>query len=278
MQNAINVAVVGRLFLYVGALIAIGRSTTVYLNVEWAAHNTQVIRWTARVGTLALWLAPVLLLHFQLTALEIPIGESGPVLVGTRWGLGWSALAVACAVLGEVLLFPVQRITVVLTWFFSLLVAITMGGLGHAAASEQFPIGARVIDALHVLSMGIWIGGLLTTAQLGQELGTHARQFAWRRFSRMATWMAPLTVITGFAGAVRMLYGAPLVDILTHRYSQLLMVKVVLVTVILLMGGLQRRRILRGDLPERDRVRNECALAFVVLVVTAVFTGSEPPG
>lgn len=278
MDDAINVAVVGRLLLYIGALIAIGRSTSVFLNAEWGAHDAPALQWTARTGTLALWLAPLLLLHFQLTALELTLAESGPLLRDTGWGVNWSALAVSCAVLGIVLMAPVQRITVLLGAAGAMVVAATMGGMGHAAASEQFPVGARVLDAAHVLTMGAWIGGLFTTFQLGQQLSTQERQFAWRRFSRMATWMAPLTLATGLGSGVRMLYNAPIGDMIGNRYSQLLLVKSLLVVVVLLMGALQRRRIVRGDLPERDLIRNECAVAFVVLVVTAVFTGSEPPG
>lgn len=278
MDDAINVAVVGRLFLYLGVLIAIGRSASVYLNAEWSTHDAPALRRTARAGTLALWLAPWLLLHFQLSALALTYGEAGPLLRDTAWGIGWSVLAGSCLALGAVLLLPVQRAAVVLVSVLSALLAVTVGGLGHAAASEQFPVGARVVDAFHVFAMGAWIGGLLTTYQLGQQLSTQARQFAWRRFSRMAAWMAPLTVLTGLAGALRMLYGAPIADMMSNRYSQLLLVKTGLVMVVLILGALQRRRILRGDLPERDLVRNECALAFVVLTVTAVFTGSEPPG
>jgi putative copper export protein len=46
---------------------------------------------------------------------------------------------------------------------------------------------------------------------------------------------------------------------------------------VLTVGARQRKRITRGENPAVRAVRVECAVAAVVLLITAALTGSEPP-
>ena len=151
--------------------------------------------------------------------------------------------------------------------------AIAMGGVGHAAADEAWPLLARTLDAVHVLSAGAWIGGLLLLAT-----DTRSDRATWAAFSRVATLAAPLVVVSGIGVTLRRLWGVPLHDTLSSSYAQLLALKVALVFVLLGFGVAHRRRVAARLTPGTRSIRNEIFFALAVFVVTSVLTGSAPPG
>jgi putative copper resistance protein D len=104
------------------------------------------------------------------------------------------------------------------------------------------------------------------------------RDAAWRTFSRTATVMAPVTLASGVGSAARLLLGTAPSAILASDYGRLLVLKTVLAAVILFIGAGERRRIANGKTPESRRVWVELGTAGAVLLVTALLTGSEPPG
>jgi putative copper export protein len=282
VADAFGAAALARLLLYAGALIAIGRGTVTFLDPEWTAagrpvHDAPAPRWVARVGALCLLLAPALLLVLQLRALEMATAELPALLGETAWGRGWTQLTVAAALAAVGLLLPTGRNSSLLLIMAALGVAVAMGGLGHAAADEQWPLGARLLDAMHVAALGAWIGGLLQTTLVTRVPAFSAHETAWRRFSRTATVMAPVTVLTGVGSSARLLLGTPLAAITASDYGRLLVLKTVLVMAVLAIGARQRSRIRRGEIPVSRAVRVELAVAGAVLLVTALLTGSEPP-
>jgi len=241
-------------------------------------HDTAVPRTIARLAAVALLAAASLSLWGQLTALEMTRADI-PVLLGqTSWGLGWGQLAGASALAAVALLLPMGRTTSLLLLMAALGVAVAMGGLGHAAADEQWPIGARLLDAMHVAAMGAWIGGLLCTVLIVRVPAFALRDAAWRTFSRTATVMAPVTLASGVGSVARLLLGTAPSAILASDYGRLLALKTVLAAVILFIGAGERRRIANGKTPESRRVWVELGTAGAVLLVTALLTGSEPPG
>jgi putative copper export protein len=186
-------------------------------------------------------------------------------------------LATAC-VLTAVML-PLRR-----TWTTSLLLAMSalgiaaaMGGLGHAAADESWPLASRLVDAIHVAGVGAWIGGLvlMVLASVGAGEPTSA---AWRAFSRTATVMAPVVLLSGVASAWRLVGASAPADILASDYGRVLLVKVALAMVVLAMGATQRRRLSAGKAPVQRAVVWEVLIAGFVLGATAWMTGMEPPG
>ncbi len=282
MVELLTPAAAARSLLYIGALVAVGRGTVAFLDPEWKAgarsvHDTAVPRMVARLAAVALLAAVSLLLWGQLTALEMTRADI-PVLLGqTSWGLGWSQLAGASALAAVALLLPMGRTTSLLLLMAALGVAVAMGGLGHAAADEQWPIGARLLDAMHVAAMGAWLGGLLCTVLIVRVPAFPLRDAAWRTFSRTATVMAPVTLASGVGSAARLLLGTAPTAILASDYGRLLVLKTVLAAVILFIGVGERRRIANGKTPESRRVWVELGIAGAVLLVTALLTGSEPP-
>ncbi len=283
MAELLTLAAMARWLLYAGALVAVGRGTVAFLDPEWKAgarsvHDTVGPRMVARLAAVALLAAVSLLLWGQLTALEMTRADI-PVLLGqTSWGLGWSQLAGASALAAVALLLPMGRTTSLLLLMAALGVAVAMGGLGHAAADEQWPIGARLLDAMHVAAMGAWLGGLLCTVLIVRVPAFPLRHAAWRTFSRTATVMAPVTLASGVGSAARVLLGTAPNAILASDYGRLLVLKTALAAAILFIGAGERRRIANGKTPESRRVGVELGIAGAVLLVTALLTGTEPPG
>ena len=271
-----------RWLLYVGVIIALGRGTVAFLDPEWKAgarsvYDLPVPRAFAWVAACSLLLAPVLLLYGQVAALEMARADLPALLTDTSWGHGWVQLAGACLLSVVVLGLPMGRTTSLLLLMASLGVAAAMGGLGHAASDEQWPLGARLLDAMHVAAMGAWIGGLVVTLLITRVPAFALSDAAWRTFSRTATIMAPVTVLTGVGSGARLLLGTPPATILASDYGRLLLGKSVLVLIVLAIGARQRKRIARGETAAVGAVRVECAIAAVVLLITAALTGSEPP-
>lgn len=276
-------ALTARSLLYAGVVIAVGRASVAFFDPEWKAgarsvHDMPGPRALARAAALLLVLSPLLLLQLQLAALEMTRAEIPTLLAETSWGNGWSQLTFACVLASAALVLPVARTSVLLLLLAALGVAVAMGGLGHAAADERWPVGARALDAVHVVAMGSWIGGLLVTLLLTRVPSFALRDAAWRSFSRTATVVAPVTVITGALSGARLLWGTAPAAVLASDYSRLLALKTVLVLLVLGIGASQRRRIAQGRQPEGQRVWTEVGIAAAVLLVTAVLTGSEPPG
>lgn len=282
MTDAVGAAAVARFLLYLGALVAVGRGTVAFLDPEWSAegrvvHDAPAPRWVARLGALLLLVAPAMQLQLQLRALEMTTADLPALLGDTAWGRGWTQLTAACALAAVALLLRTGRNTTLLLIMAALGVAVAMGGLGHAAADDQWPLGARLLDAMHMAALGAWIGGLLCTLLIAHVPAFAARDTAWRQFSRTATVMAPVTVLTGIGSGARLLLGTPVAAIAASGYGRLLAIKTLLVLGVLAIGARQRSRIQRGEIPASRAVRLELGIAGAVLLVTALLTGSEPP-
>lgn len=269
--------------LYAGTLVAVGRGSVAFRDPAWKAGARSVFdmplpRAVARAAALMLMAAPLLLLRSQLQALEMSRAEIPALLGETAWGHGWSQLTLACLLASMALVLPLGRRSAPALVLASLGVAVALSGLGHAAADDRWPLGARVLDAMHVVAMGAWIGGLVTTLVITRVTGFALREAAWRTFSRTATIMAPVTVLTGVGSGWRLLGGTAPATIMVSDYGRLLIVKSVLVLAVLAIGARQRSRIHRGERPETRTLWVEIGVAAAVLLVTAVLTGTEPPG
>lgn len=267
-------APLARLLLYGGATVAIGRAA---LGPFESGGSQKAVRRALWGGALALALAPMALLLLQQQALELTAAELPGLLRDTTWGRGWLQLAFPCALAAMLLPLRRTRTTGGLLLVAALGVAAAMGGLGHAAADEQWPVASRVLDALHVLGVGAWIGGLLLMLQA--SAGNHLPTVhEWRAFSRMATVMAPVVLVSGVGSSWRRVGSSEPAAILASDYGRLLLLKIGLALAVLAMGFTQRRRIATGDAPTRRVILREVVLAAAVLGATAWMTGMEPPG
>lgn len=268
-----------RLLLYSGAALAIGRGmlTVLAREASGASADPRAVRVSLWLAALALVMAPLALLLVQQQALELTMAEVPGLLRDTTWGRGWMPLAMSCGLAAILLPMPRTRASSWALLLVALGVAVAMGGLGHAAADDQWPLASRVFDALHVVGVGAWIGGLLL--MLLASAGTSAPTAgAWGAFSRMASVMAPVVLLSGVGSSWRRVGGSGPMAILASDYGKLLLLKIVLALAVMALGATQRRRIAAGETPSRTVVLREVVLAFVVLGATAWMTGTEPPG
>ncbi len=213
--------------------------------------------------------ALALMLAAQLQALEMaPTREMLAIVLGrTAWGRGWSVLALVAS---TGLVVSLLRAALWRRLAVGLVLAVVMGGIGHPAADETVWL-ARTLDGLHVASVGVWIGAL---ACLPRDLSTDR----WARFSAVATVAAPLAVLTGLGQAWRRVGGLSALVWPAGDYLWLLAGKTALVLVVLGLGAAHRRHVRQLDTPSDRSVRIELVLGLLVLVVTAVLTGTAPPG
>jgi putative copper resistance protein D len=268
-----------RWLLYTGATLSIGRGVLTFLDrdADDTASRSRTVRSTLWMGAIALIIAPLALLALQQQALELPAADIPALLRDTTWGRGWTKLAIPCALTAVLLPWRPSRTMSLLLLMAALSVAAAMGGLGHAAADDQWPLASRLFDAIHVAGVGAWIGGLLLLV-LASVGGSTPTVSAWRAFSRTATVMAPVVLLSGVGSTWRRVGASGPTAILASDYGKLLLFKIVLALAVLAMGFTQRRRMAAGQIPVRRLVLGEVVLAAAILGATAWMTGTEPPG
>lgn len=143
-------------------------------------------------------------------------------------------------------------------------IAITPGLGGHASVGSQSWV-AMFADALHVLAMSAWLGGLILLVVLATSGNTEEAIDSMPIWSRVATLSVLLVLLTGVARGYRELGG--LSEILGSTYGRLLSLKVGLVLVALLLATLARDAVQRRwgldpeELAAADEERHELDLA-----------------
>ena len=260
-----------KVLLFTGAAVAVGEA----LLPPRVCACCRTPRGRVAVRTVAiasLLLAPLLWLQAQRAALELPWADISALLNG-GWGRNWTKLLAACVVCAVALPRRFGRFSSPVLWAGVVALALAIGGLGHANAGE-WVLAARAVDAVHVLSMGAWVGALTLALADGPSDDISTR---WRRVSAIATIAAPLAVLTGVMSSLRLLGASTPRAVLAAPYGQMLLVKVVLVLGILVLGASQRRNVHAVGVASSRVVRLEVMLAAVVLLLTALLTGSEPP-
>jgi putative copper export protein len=144
----------------------------------------------------------------------------------------------------------------------AVLAAVLMPLAGHAAAVNP-AAGAEFVDALHVLSAGMWAGGILALAMLRPPdgwRGAEARALL-DRFAGVALIAFAVTALTGVLRATEQLHG--LSDLWQTPYGMVLALKSVGVGIMLVLSTLAWR----AGFPA---ARAEAALTALVVAATAV--------
>ena len=145
--------------------------------------------------------------------------------------------------------------------------AVTIAAAGHGAASGPIGLG---IDALHALTAGLWVGGLIALAALGRSIEPRALQ----QFSTLAMVSVLTLIVTGTLNSLRHL--TSLEELWQTRYGLTLMIKLTLVAATLGAAAVSRLRLRQHRVPRRS-VRIEAALTVGILVVTALLSMTAPP-
>jgi copper transport protein len=154
--------------------------------------------------------------------------------------------------------------------------------VGHAAGPSPLRSVNLLIQWLHLLSVGAWVGGLvwLLAGLRGRERPEQVASAV--RFSRLAAPVLGLVAATGLSRALALAGGWR--GLLDSSYGRFLDLKGLLFLGLVALGALNRFRVvpaLAGGVRRlgglRRNVRGEVALAACILAVTAVLS-QLPPG
>lgn len=209
-------------------------------------------------------------------------GSDLPVFLGTDLGI-WllsgvvlAAVTTTIAVLGTSV--GIARTVAALASLVAFAAAMT----GHAAGDETHEVGTSTM-LIHLLAVGIWLGGLAVLQLLPPRSRDDAQVVRGYSHLALICWIA-LALSGVWALAVRM--NGP-GEILTSAYVQLGLAKAMLLLVLGVLGALQRRQIASGfETPGTgQRARStyrrlallELALMGLAVALAAAMSSSPPP-
>ncbi len=134
---------------------------------------------------------------------------------------------------------------------FGALIAATPGLSGHASSGDLVPL-AVFTDTIHVLAMGVWLGGLVTLGVVVMRGLTVAQmQAPVARWSRLAFGCVVAIVATGVFQAWRQV--GNLTALRTTEYGRMLIIKILLFAGLLMLAAFSResvRYLFPGSKPE----------------------------
>lgn len=249
----------------------------------------------ARVGltaALLLLVAGAMRIYFQAAAFAGPDQSAlvmlGPVL-GTAWGRAAAGQLLGAVIAVAALAGAPGSLRSAWVYVAALIVAGAAPFMGHPAAFERYTNALVAADAIHVAAVGGWAGGLAvlllalvpTARSAAGSGGPERAAMLVDRFGPLAIASVSLLAATGLAAAVMQVREPSAV--LTSDYGRLLVVKLALVAVAAALGRKHSRRaaaaVRAGEAGAVARSFGvELITMVAVLVVTAVLTGSPPPG
>ncbi len=279
-----------------------------FLSAAWLAKASSpwALQCRQRLNRLACWslagaaLADLVLLWLQAASMaELPLLQAGPAvgttLAATHFGHGWitGAAALAVAIAGAAQRKRGATLTALAAmgvFFYS------RSMLSHAAADGD--ISWRLAaDWLHLILISVWVGevfvaGLFTLRHPGLATSDGREEQARyvEALSTTATVALGGIVFSGLYGSWRAF--DRLDDIVGHPYATVLLIKLVLVAVAAMLGGINRLlvmppllRALRGNGMQAERSGRRFALVLqveavvlaAVLVAAAVLSSTPPP-
>jgi putative copper export protein len=285
-------SLVTNLTLFTGLALALGALAARWWIVP--ADRAVLLRPSARLGLVAgglLVVALVAVFARQLIEFRDPFSpwsDEARLLLGTGWGGVWRWG------MGAALILPVAFLAAArgkgMGWVVATVVTIGLGVFpaltGHAAAGD-LRLVTLPADALHVLAMGLWIGGLAVVLLLDRGNGGE-REAAGEsllpvlipRFSPLALGSVGVLVVSGLIGS--WVHLESIGALFTTPYGRLLGLKVTLAAGVFLLGAVNFRRLLPrlsdagGSAALRRSATREVALAVLVLAVTAVLVRTSP--
>ena len=209
---------------------------------------------------------------------RVPAAVHNPLAGKASAAAGGAASAPAESVAGA----PVETWRLVLVGVAAGLTMLLHVLVGHAAGPSPLRSVNLLVQWLHLLAVGAWIGGLvwLLAGLRGRERPEQLVSAV--RFSRLAAPVLGLVAVTGLSRALHLAGGWT--GLVHSGYGRLLDLKVLLFLGLVALGALNRFRVvpaLAGGARRLDglrrNVRGEVALAACILAVTAVLS-QLPPG
>ncbi|MEU5550649.1 copper resistance protein CopC [Micromonospora sp. NPDC047793] len=284
VTNAIKTA---KFVGYVGLLLLVGPALV--LALLWPRRLSRQgparLAWTG-LGLVAVSTVAVALLQVPYTSGGGPFDISGEglgLVLGSTFGaahlIRLGLLAAAVFLLRPLLAGPVGRADLIILGLLAGAALLTWPLAGHPAASPA-PAVSVIVDAVHLGSMAVWLGGLVMLAAFllpradERELG--AILPIWSRWAALAVSALLL------AGIVQALIEvATPAALVGTTYGRLVLAKVGLFAVVIGLAAysrnLIRKRIAASrPAPVRRAVWAELAVTAVVLGVSAVLVQTTP--
>lgn len=211
-------------------------------------------------------------------------------MLRSPWGIGWS-LGMAGAVLvlsGWRMARSRWRGSAVVAVLGGILLAVSPALTGHAAAGASRALSVSM-DAAHVITSSLWIGGLLMMLLAGLPVLVRAADGSGHAsvasmvhsFHPVALLCAPLVLLTGVSNAWQRI-GNP-IRALESPYGRVLAVKVALFAIVALLGFYHSARV-RRQLGAPHVTRSfrrtawvEVGVAAAILAVTTVLIVTPLP-
>jgi copper resistance protein D len=279
MPPTIDPLVLGQMAL--GAIADL--AFTMAVGAAWLGFDHANTRPTQRFSLLAWLAAEAIYLPLQAGTMSgASIAEAWPaipvVLRHSHFGVMWMiGIAAGMVALGLVVVghrtarLPLAAAMIVM--------AFAHAGATHAADAGDFS-AAELVHMVHLLATAGWAGVVICAAlPLRASLAVSAADSLanMRRLSRVATFSFAIAIVTGLANAYRGL-GGSLAPLTTSLWGVLLLVKLVLVTAAVAIGGVNRlvhmKHFASGAF--MNWLTIEACLMIGVLVAAAVLGHSIP--
>jgi len=273
---------IGRWLIYAGLALLLGCAATCLISFRGAFPKVG-----GRVLLRGGWLAAMIGLAVVVLAEKRIVGAPSLLpLFQTSEGADFirlgEALGICLAAVIVVDVWP-RRSTLVFLGLAAAAAMLVLTRGTHADAPATMRLFNLVDQWLHVLAVGVWVGGLAWLLLAVWKNPDIDRRPAVARFSTTAGIALAVVVATGVLRAMAELNGPR--ELFTTSYGRALLVKVALVVVIAALGALNRYRhvpaLRRRDdelVPFERTVGGEVVVGALILAATAVLAGLAPPG
>lgn len=262
-----------------------------------AVLRPRQLRWMLW-SLLALALTALLRMYAQVHAFDDTTYFMNPdtvhaLLSGTVWGTAWIVEVVALALgFGATRLLGSNAVGArALSVVPLIAIAVSFALSGHAASAEGSTLIPVLVDSIHVVSAGVWLGGLIVVISLAASSARAlppvdrltALSALVRAFSPIAIGAVAAILVTGGIGSWLRL--GTLSALFESAYGRTLIIKVIAVCAMLFAGLVNWRwvtpRLIRDEPASEAALKRavtvEFALGVFVLLVTAVLVATTPP-
>jgi putative copper resistance protein D len=187
-----------------------------------------------------------------------------------------AAILIACASF-----FLTERLYVPSATFLFLLLSVFRSASGHASSDGDFSV-REICQWVHLISMGIWSGGVIVASTfVFRESSTNFPQATGERLSKQSLVAVLLVIVSGsyntWLGSNRTITLIPY-----SNWGHVLVAKLVLVATALLIGSMNRRllhkipRAIRQGAHFSQLLRIEAMLMVAILLISG-WLATIPP-
>jgi copper transport protein len=208
----------------------------------------------------------------------------------TRWGFALRLELVTALLALVSLAVAVRRVpgAWLIAGIFAVVLAVTPALAGHAAASSRFTSLLIASDFLHVLGGASWLGSLLCVMLIGVPIALRLDgPQRWQSVASLVNAFSPVAlasaaVVVASGVIASWVHLERLSALWRTAYGQVLLLKLVLVSITLMIGAYNFRRVQPQLVKEEGAARLrrsatlELSFGFFVLLVTGFLTGISP--